>query len=139
MESLKGIWIGYYEYGIGYELPYFGQRVKYQIEITFDDENIIGTASEEKSEFSVDSDAIIKGYIEDDLIFFVKTYPVKSIINENNKVESSKGEQFVNHTGYLDRDKKTMYGLWTIEQNYLDLDYPNEMDQVEGIWLLEKQ
>jgi hypothetical protein len=139
MQELSGKWVGYYEYGLGYDLPYFGQRVKYQIEVTFEDDNIIGTASEEKSEYSVDSKATIKGYIEDDLISFVKTYPIKSTIQEDHTIQNSKGEQFVNHTGILDQDKMVMYGLWTIEIHTIEKDEFYEPNQCEGIWLIEKQ
>jgi hypothetical protein len=139
IQELSGKWVGYYEYGLGYELPYFGQRVKYQIEVTFEDDNIIGTASEEKSEYSVDPKATIKGYIEDDLISFVKTYPIKSTIQEDHTIQNSKGEQFVNHTGILDQDKMVMYGLWTIEIHTIEKDGFYEPNQCEGIWLLEKQ
>ena len=99
----------------------------------------MGTAVEEKSPYSVDSSAAIKGFIEGDLISFVKTYPIKSTIQKDNSIEKTKGEQFLNHTGYLDRVRKTMYGLWTIEQNYVDIEFPKEVQQCEGIWLLEKQ
>ncbi len=139
MDSLIGTWVGYYEYGLGYGFPFFGKRVVYQIDITIENEDFMGTAVEEKSPYSVDSSEAIKGFIEGDLISFVKTYPTKSTIRNDDVIEISKGEQLVNHTGYLDRVRKTMYGLWTIEQNYVDIEFPKEVQQCEGIWLLEKQ
>lgn len=140
MLELSGKWIGFYEYGLGYELPYFSQRVKYQIEITSEGQDIIGTTSEEKSEFSVDSKATIKGFVDDDLVSFIKTYPIKSIIDEDdNLIKLSKGEQLIHHTGFLDREQMTMYGLWTIELHTLEKNEHYEPQQVEGIWLLKKQ
>lgn len=75
---------------MGYDLPFFGERFIYKIDITQQDGLFTGTASEEKSEFSVDSKAVLKGYVEDDFVSFVKTYPMKFNIDHNNTIQLSK-------------------------------------------------
>ena len=70
--NLSGEWEGYYEYGIGYYLPYFGERVKLYISLEDLNEGLTGKCSEEESEFSVPSIASIKGFHEEEYISFVK-------------------------------------------------------------------
>ncbi len=57
---------------------------------------------------SIDSTGKINGYIEDDLITFMKTYPIKYTIRNDDVIEIPKGQQLVNHTGCLDREHMTM-------------------------------
>ena len=51
--NLTGNWQGFYEYGLGYELPFFGQRVKINAMITDVNGSFTGEIEEEISEFSV--------------------------------------------------------------------------------------
>lgn len=133
MNLIEGKWAGFYEYGLGYELPYFGQRVKLSMELTFENGHIHGTSKEEKSAYYVNAVAKIDGYVDEDFISFVKTYPIFPFIGENGEVQTKKGELVICHTGVIDKEKNTMYGSWFIQdKNVL------QGDEGEGIWLLEK-
>ncbi|ARN78092.1 hypothetical protein BST97_08820 [Nonlabens spongiae] len=138
MEVLSGIWKGYYEYGLGYDLPYFGERVKIEYHLDFKNFNLTGTTYEEPSEFSVDSKGSIDGFIEDTLVSFTKKYPIYPTVNENGSIELKPGELIVNHTGYYDRERQSIYGLWTIN-NPDTVNEEYEMQQSEGIWLVSKE
>ncbi|MGB5982529.1 MAG: hypothetical protein WBG46_10345 [Nonlabens sp.] len=138
MEELSGIWKGYYEYGLGYDLPFFGKRVNIEYTLDFKAYNITGKTQEEPSESAVDAQGKIFGYIEDSLVCFVKKYPVISKINENGIIEQQPGELIVNHTGYYDHKNQSIYGLWTINNpDVQDDEY--EVQQGEGIWLIKKE
>ena len=53
------------------------------MELTFENDNIHGIPKEEKSAYYVNADAKIEGYVDEDFISFVKTYPVYPFIDEN--------------------------------------------------------
>ena len=71
--NIKGKWKGYYEYGEGYFLPYFGEKVEFEVDFYSDNGvNIEGKIHEIPSEFSVKEDSILKGFIEEEVLFFYK-------------------------------------------------------------------
>ena len=47
--DLSGAWKGYYEYGEGYYLPYFGERVKIEVVLSQSTNKIKGTSNELES------------------------------------------------------------------------------------------
>lgn len=114
--DISGKWNGYYEYGFGYYLPYFGSRIQIEVELYLDESNnLSGTVNELKSEFSVSGKSDIKGFVDKDLISFVKSYNVLPIINENNNIETLEGNLNVNHIGIIDKTNKAIYGEWQIQ------------------------
>ena len=68
-------WEGYYEYGEGYTLPQFGERINILVNLQGTNDSFIGTVKEEKSDYSVPADATIKGFSENEFISFIKKYP----------------------------------------------------------------
>jgi hypothetical protein len=131
--NLSGNWQGFYEYGSGYELPYFGQRVNIKASITDLNGSFTGEIEEDGSIFSVKLEATIKGFIEDGFISFVKQYPkypiisddYTNIIYENNILE-------IEYEGIMDENNNSIYGNWYI------MDKTNNEISSQGIWLLTK-
>ena len=64
--NVTGNWQGFYEYGSGYDLPYFGQRVHIKASITDVNGSFTGEIEEDGSVFSVKLETIINGFIEDE-------------------------------------------------------------------------
>ncbi len=60
--SLTGKWSGYYEYGLGYSLPEFGERVDFQLDITEIDGTIHGKIEEGSSSLAVKEESRIEGF-----------------------------------------------------------------------------
>ena len=48
--ELKGHWEGYYQYGAGYTLPYFGQRVKMTVSFEGTNDRFKGSIEEEETD-----------------------------------------------------------------------------------------
>jgi len=132
-------WEGYYEYGEGYPLPQFGQRVKIYVNLQGSNESFVGTVQEENSEYAVPLEARIKGFSEDGFISFIKKYPkvprLKNLGSAAIVMES--GQLEIEHTGYIDSEFESIYGTWSITENA-----PAESDMdvitVYGTWLLKK-
>ena len=132
--NLTGNWHGFYEYGSGYDLPYFGQRVNIKALITDINGSFTGKIEEDDSVFSTKLNATIKGIVEDGFISFVKQYQKYPIISddyssiimyENKTLE-------IEHEGILDENNNSIYGNWYI------MTENNDEIASQGIWLLTK-
>ena len=136
--NLTGNWQGFYEYGLGYELPFFGQRVKINAMITDVNGSFTGEIEEEISEFSVQLKSSIKGFSEKDFISFVKKYSKNPILDNSSKIIYENGHLEIEHEGFIDEENQSIYGKWMIieimtEENLGTFEYTTE-----GIWFLSR-
>ena len=138
--KLSGNWEGFYEYGQGYTLPHFGKRVKIFATMSEDNYSFTGTINEEQNEYSVPLEANIKGFVEDNFISFVKTYPKKAILKEFGKTEMAfeNTKLEIEHEGYFDVNNNSIYGNWFIREQ-VTVDSETFESICEGIWLLTKK
>ena len=136
--KLEGQWEGYYEYGAGYTLPHFGQRVKMTAFIEGNSDSFTGTIEEEQSDFSVNYPSTIKGFCEEDFISFVKTYPVYPVLDVEGQTSLIKeeGNLEVHYEGFLDFENKALYGTWTIVELFSAENGEHFESVCEGIWML---
>lgn len=132
--NLTGNWQGFYEYGIGYHLPYFGQRVQIKASITDVNGFFTGEMEEDGSDFSVKLKASIKGFTEDSFISFVKQYPKYPIISDDYSsiIMYENKALGIEYEGILDENNNSIYGNWYI------MSESNEEIASQGIWLLTK-
>ncbi|WP_264549702.1 hypothetical protein [Flavobacterium sp. N2820] len=136
--NLSGNWQDFYEYGSGYELPYFGQRVHIKASITDVNGSFTGEIVEDGSVFSVKLEATIKGFIEDGFISFVKKYPKKPIIVEHSTtINYESGSLEIEHEGIVDAQNNSIYGNWFIIEIITD-ELGTFENTSQGIWLLTK-
>jgi len=136
--NLTGEWQGFYEYGSGYELPYFGQRVHIKASIIDSNGSFTGEIVEDGSVFSVKLEATIKGFIEDDFISFIKKYPKRPIILEHStKIDYEESPLEIEHEGFVDEQNNSIYGSWFIHETITD-EYGTFENVSQGIWLLTK-
>jgi hypothetical protein len=137
--NLTGNWQGFYEYGSGYDLPYFGQRVNIKATITDSNGSFTGEIGEDGSVFSVKLDATIKGFVEDNFISFVKKYPKYPRIADDystNQIYEDKILE-IEHEGFVDKKNNSIYGNWFIIETFKD-EYGIFENKIQGIWLLTK-
>lgn len=135
--KISGIWEGYYEYGYGYVLPYFGERVKITLQMDGNQGNFKGRIVEEKSNFSVPYESIVEGFIENNIVSFNKIYPViPNIQDDNITIEYFDGNLEIDHSGYFDEDNSAMYGTWIIHN--LDEEAEAQGHFCAGTWLLKR-
>ena len=132
--NLTGKWQGFYEYGSGYDLPYFGQRVNIIASITDVNGSFTGEIKEDDSEFSTKLNANSKGFVEDGFISFVKQYPKYPIISDDySSIITYENKTLeIEHEGILDDNNNSIYGNWYI------MTENNDEIASQGIWLLTK-
>ncbi|MFT5725588.1 MAG: hypothetical protein ACI9JN_002713 [Bacteroidia bacterium] len=136
---IEGTWEGYYEYGDGYVLPHFGERVGIMVTFQGENEEFSGTVKEDGSTFSVPLQAKIMGVVEYNVVSFIKTYPKNPRIKEEGKADLyfDDGELEIYHSGYWDEKSNSMYGWWSITSEFEDENGVFE-SVTSGIWLLKK-
>ena len=137
--NLTGNWQGFYEYGSGYDLPYFGQRVNIKASITDVNGSFTGKIDEDGSVFSAKLEATMKGFIENGFISFIKKYPKRPIIvKHSTTINYESGSLEIEHEGIVDEQNNSIYGNWYIIETITD-EYGTFENATQGIWLLNKQ
>jgi hypothetical protein len=136
--NLTGNWQGFYEYGLGYELPFFGQRVKINAMITDVNGSFTGEIEEEISEFSVHLKSALKGFTENDFISFVKNYSQKPEIDNSSKIIYENGHLEIEHEGFIDEENQSIYGKWMIRELMTEENLGTFEYTTEGIWFLSR-
>lgn len=137
--EILGKWEGYYQYGEGYVLPQFGEKVTFMaiLEESPDGEGFVGTIDEDSSDFSEALIASMKGYIEGELISFIKTYSQNSLSSKEDKKNKEQAKVEIEYQGYIDEKHESMYGSWMLEEIQHDEEGPYEA-VCTGNWLLKK-
>ncbi|MBL4705161.1 MAG: hypothetical protein JKY54_11605 [Flavobacteriales bacterium] len=137
--NIIGKWNAYYEYGPGYDLPYFGERVHHEVFITPCDSGFEGVSKNEIGELSINQVGKIEGLVDVDYISFVKIYPVYSEIGADHKtVEDPSRQLTINYQGYVDLEFSKIYGNWTIITVEIDQEGNEHSFECYGIWMWER-
>ncbi|MEO9954062.1 hypothetical protein [Nonlabens sp.] len=138
MEELSGYWEGYFIYGLGFDLPFFGERVRLFTEMEFKDGIITGHHTEEKGPFSTGRTVNFTGFWEQNLISITVTYTSNDVILEDGfSTEEIEHNFEIVYNGSFDYKKKAMNGIWFM-QNEMDGDLDLEIPPAEGLWMLKK-
>ncbi|MDT7832897.1 hypothetical protein RQM59_10935 [Flavobacteriaceae bacterium S356] len=138
--DVKGKWTGYYQYGVGYNLPFFAERVKIDVTLVTDSlGNIQGTMTERHDSYAVPLESSIKGFIDFELISFIKSYDASPEIKEDySGIEIGKGSLNVDYSGLVDQKNGALYGEWVIEEKFVNNDGQNDIEFFTGIWMLKR-
>lgn len=125
--------------GEGYALPHFGERVGIVVSLNGSNISFTGIMEENESEFAVPLRSKIKGFSENGVLSFVKTYPKYPRIKEqgNSEIVFENGILEVEHLGFVDEKFNTMYGGWSLREEF-EIDGHIEEDILYGTWLLKK-
>ena len=138
MEELSGYWEGYYIYGLGYALPFFGEKVKLFAQLEFKDGQITGQHTEEKGPFSTGKTVRFDGFWEQQMVSLTVHYDNNDVILEDGFTTENLNHDFeLTYNGSLDLDKKAMCGLWYMEHE-IDGELDLETPPAEGLWMLRK-
>lgn len=137
--KIKGNWKGYYEYGQGYQLPEFGERVSMQISLEEIEDGFEGECIEEKSEYSIHENSKISGFVEDGMVSFNKKYENTYEIQEDGEVKIIDGKELeINYYGNYDSKYDCMIGIWEIESQEFEQNGETVIAIMGGIWRLDR-
>ena len=137
--KLAGKWVGFYEYGQGYQPPSFGERVVVEFIIEDQEDGFEGSCREEASAYSIDEISKITGFTENGMISFTKTYQNTYQIQDDQQVIIVSGKEMqVNYYGEYTPKGDCIYGLWEVESEEFELDGELVQTVSSGIWKLTK-
>ena len=116
----KQSWSGYFTYPIydedGKLLDDVEERIPFEMSIQIQEGSFTGTATDEESKHLFNKPAIIKGFIEKNLISFTKQYPCLYYINEQGELTINTQEKHpeIRYTGFLNETQNEIIGEWEL-------------------------
>lgn len=138
MVNIKGIWKGFYEFGIGYVPPTFGSRVEFFVTILGGPLSFEGYSLEENVQQAVQDSAEIQGFIENNF-FFVKTYPnTHECLNSGDSVKVSDREMEIIYRGEYSKEYSCFFGEWHFEMERFVEAGQEYVHECGGIWMMYK-
>lgn len=139
--NIKGVWKGYYEYGIGYDPPYFGERVEIFLTILGGEGDFEGFCIEEASPFSIQEPSNIKGSFEEGVVSFVKSYQNQYEIEDVDytliKKEGKPMEVY--YDGIYNQEYDCLFGSWVIDSEPFEVDGQMVQYVCQGTWKLMRE
>jgi hypothetical protein len=112
--NLTGCWKGFFSYGPEYGEELFNQKVNFMLHLKANGKEFEGTSVDIEGVGANFETATIKGFVEGDLISFVKQYPFDHFFNEDGSVQTdtSKPQPEIHYTGHYHERKKIFIGDW---------------------------
>lgn len=112
--NLSGTWKGHFTYGPEYGEELFNQKVYFLLHLKSHGKEFEGTSVDIEGVGANYETAVIRGFIEDDLISFVKQYPKNYSIDPDGTTHNdlSKPSPEIQYTGHFHPRKKTFSGDW---------------------------
>lgn len=136
MQHLNGYWQGYFIYGLGYDLPFFGERVKLFAELHFENGEITGYLTEEKSPFATGRTFPVNGFWQDQLVSLNLHLTDNDVILEDGfTTENIEYEFYLSYNGRYNAAKKSIHGNWLMDH---ESEFELEIPLAEGLWMLRK-
>jgi len=138
--SLGGQWVGYFSYGPEYGEELYGEKVAFRLFLDdLGNGEFTGKCIDSESKDSNPETSIVKGFVVEDFINFIKKYPSHFFIDEqgNNIIDEEKPGHLLTYTGLYDKKEKSFKGeweIWTNDKHFTD----GSFDVLTGIWAMEK-
>jgi hypothetical protein len=112
---LSGEWLGEYTYGEGYGRSVQGKSEAFTLIMSVSDGGLKGTCIDHNKPGA--QPCSINGIVFDNLIWFIKQYPVTYVIDDVGKSypDESKAPLTIAYTGLYDTDNQCYKGIWHIE------------------------
>jgi hypothetical protein len=111
--NINGIWKGFYELGESYGPNLAGRRTNFVMNLVEADGLIEGECNDMVKESNA-SRAEIKGFIENEMISFIKQYPVHIFIKQDGEriIDENSNHPIIEYTGYYDNETNKYAGTW---------------------------
>lgn len=141
---INGKWKGYYEYSKGYPINLQNKKFEFLLEIWNDDEIIKGFCIDDITKEHFNEPAKIEGFIENNIITFILTYPSLVMLNNNDETEIDPKKPSLNiiYTGKIKKPiftkKYIIMGNWDISTSFLDKNKNPHFSTCGGSWFMQK-
>lgn len=128
----KQTWKGFFTYLHTYDLFDTYIEVAFRMDLTFNGNSFIGTSIDSESENIFMESIMVKGFIDNDIISFVKNYPYYYYKDEDGNIIVDKDLEHPNieYLGFYDQTEKKYSGTWEMivsEEKISEDDYREEV------------
>ena len=139
---LVGQWVGQFVYGQEYGDEIFGEKVQFRLFVEKFEAGEFTGKSVDVDGFGANlNEAIIKGFIQDDLISFTKEYQPYFIIDETGNTcnDPSNQKPRLSYKGVYNKNQQSFCGEWEFWTNeILDGERGSFVDIFTGTWDMKK-
>lgn len=110
----KQTWKGFFTYLEGYEIIDAYIKVDFQMDLTFDGNSFTGTSIDSESENIFVEPILVRGFIENNIISFVKNYPCYYYKDEDGNIKLDKdfSHPDIDYLGHYDQSENKYSGTW---------------------------
>ncbi len=139
--KVAGVWHGELTYGEEYGPDLKGKKMNFRLVIEENDGDITGECIDTNGTGVIPEPASISGFVEDDMISFVKQYPAYYIINQKGEVGMipEKEPPEINYTGYYDPEHDTFEGDWHVVFEIRQLTFGFAEYGLAGTWNIKRE
>jgi hypothetical protein len=136
--NMSGKWRGQYTYGDYYPEDLRGKSVDFWLICIDSDGSISGTFTDEETKDIFTVPGTFRGFIEDDFISLIKTYPCYWDMDENGSVRVLEDvpSPEIHYTGQI--TDGLFEGIWEISVAYKFEDGHTEQYEFDGTWSMFK-
>lgn len=140
-KALSGKWTGEFMYGNLYPAELRGKAVTFELDITVENGQFSGFATDEETDAHFNRPATVSGFIEDNLISFIKKYPHYYETNPNDPEKMIFYPEVASHEiHYEGRYVNGVFtGDWEIISSYKDEWGNIHEDGGNGSWSMQKE
>ncbi|MEP6466126.1 MAG: hypothetical protein ABJB05_07455 [Parafilimonas sp.] len=112
--AITGTWVGYYEYGESNSKLLQGTRTNFILNLKQSNRNFSGECIDLSEDYRNNSTAEVKGFVNKNLISFIKQYPYRKLIHADGRIEIDydKSHPEIEYTGYYNDSKNSFEGTW---------------------------
>lgn len=123
--EISGIWKGYYELGKSYPKNLQGKRTDFVLNIKETNGEFTGECIDIVHDNKDNTTSQIKGFVDEDLISFIKQYSFHLLIDKEGKrvIDYDEKHPEIEYTGYYDYESKKISGEWNMVTKNLVTQY----------------
>ncbi len=114
--KISGRWIGYYEYGESYPQSLQGKRTNFVLNLKETAGEFSGECIDISENNKINPAAEIKGFVNENLISFIKQYSYQLFIHDDGRREADyyNTHPEIEYTGYFDENTNKYTGEWSM-------------------------
>jgi hypothetical protein len=139
--KIDGTWYGELTYGEENGPDLQNKKLKFRMIIEENDGDITGECIDTEGTGVIPEPASINGFVEDNMISFVKQYPSFYIIDQKGEIKEipEKEPPEFNYSGYYNPGNDTFEGDWHVVYEIKQLTFGFAEYAISGTWMMKRE
>src|SRR4030042_5234380 len=138
---ISGIWLGELTYGEEYGQDLQNKKMNFKLILEEKDGDITGECHDTDGTGVIPEPASINGFVEEDMISFVKQYPAFYILNQTGEVIMipDRDPPEFNYSGYYNAENDAFEGDWHVVFEIKQLTFGFAEYALSGTWNMKRE